>query len=372
MITSQLINVCLLAFCLSSMASAKEIITAPTVLEDGWPVAELSDVGFDPDALADLVALIDSNVSYPNIHAVLIEHKGRLVFEHYWPGEDGELGYVEHGPNTLHDIRSISKSVTSLLLGIALDKSAANVVHRPIDSYFPERGESFRKLNKITLHHILTMTAGLAWNETIAPYDDNNDYIQLLTSDDPLGYVLAKEVRETPGTRWNYNSGLTDLTAGIIESLTGKSLLDYAHSMFFDSLNITEFEWWRPPAWPTNSFPSAAAGLRLRARDLAKFGSLVLNNGKWQGRQIVPEAWVSTSTARHVNTVNEQNGYGYFWFHGELISGQTVITASGWGDQRIYVLPDDGLAITLFAGNYAKGDSGVGERIVGRIVRALR
>ena len=139
MITGQLINVCLLAFCLSSMASAKEIITAPTVLEDGWPVAELSDVGFDPDALADLVALIDSNVSYPNIHAVLIEHKGRLVFEHYWPGEDGELGYVEHGPNTLHDIRSISKSVTSLLLGIALDKSAANVVHRPIDSYFPEQ-----------------------------------------------------------------------------------------------------------------------------------------------------------------------------------------------------------------------------------------
>ena len=129
-------------------------------------------------------------------------------------------------------------------------------------------------------------------------------------------------------------------------------------------------------AWGPDGFPVASAGLRMRARDLAKIASVVLHDGSLQGRQIVPEAWIAASTTRHVQDTPwgppGAYGYGYFWFPGTLLSGHRVILASGWGDQRIYVLPDLGLAIAIFAGNHDRGSRGIGERITGRIVRALR
>ena len=214
------------------------------------------------------------------------------------------------------------------------------------------------------------MTAGLAWNETIVPYNAQNDFIRLISSSDPVGFVLDKEVRDNPGGAWTYNSGLTDLVAAIIEGISGQPLATYADDVLFGPLGITEYEWWRPPAWPVDSFPSASAGLRMRARDLAKIASITLNGGRWLGRQIVPDAWITRSTVRHVDSAWGQFGYGYFWYRGRLVSGNQAIRGSGYGDQEIFVLPDDGLAITIFAGNYEDPNWAVGERIAGRIVRA--
>lgn len=380
--TKRVIISCLLVFYLPLLVAAKEIDTTPAALADGWPVAKPADVGLDPEALSDLVQLIDSGVNVQNVHAVLIEHRGRLVFERYWAGEDwllgaGSLGLVQHGPTTRHDIRSITKSVTSLLLGIALGRSAEDALARPIASFFPDREGLDGGLDRVTLHHVLTMTAGLAWNEMILSYDnERNDFIRLVNTDDPVGFVFGKEVRDTPGSRWNYNSGLTDLTAGVIENLTGKPLIDYADEVLFGPLGITNFEWLRPTAWPSDSFPNASAGLRMRARDLAKIASVILHDGRWQGRQVVPEAWVAASTTRHVQDnpwgAPGVYGYGYFWFPGTLLSDHRVIRAVGYGDQRVYVLPEDGLAITIFAGNYEGGGGSVGERIAGRVIRAIR
>ena len=184
------------------------------------------------------------------------------------------------------------------------------------------------------------------------------------------------------GSRWNYNSGLTDVTAGVIESLTGKPLVDYADEILFGPLGITDYEWLRPRAWPPDSFPSAGAGLRMRARDLAKIASLILHGGKWQGRQIVPADWIGTSTTRHVHDMPWSSGgaygYGYYWYPGTLIdgrspiSGSKVIRAIGYGNQGVFVLPDAGLAITVFAGNYDDHSRAVDTRIMGLIARALR
>lgn len=377
MFTRRFILSVLLAFCMPLLAAAQEINTAPAGLDDGWAVAKPTEAGLDPDAIATLVELINAGVNYQNVHALLIEHEGRLVFERYWPGEDWELGYVEHGPKTLHDINSVTKSVTSLLLGVALGDSAEDALVRPITSFFPDREGFGSGLDAVTLHHVLTMTAGLAWNENFVSYDnDRNDFVRLKNTNDPVGFVLSKEVRDTPGSQWSYNNGLTDLTAGVIENLTGKPLADYADEVLFGPLGITGYEWWRPPAWPSDNFPSASAGLRMRARDLAKVASLILHDGKWQGRQVVSADWVRNSTTRHVqdNPWGPPGvyGYGYFWYPGTLLGGQQVIRASGWGDQRIYVLPEVGLTITIFAGNYEDGGGDVGERITGRIVRALR
>ncbi len=375
----------LLAFCLPLTAAAQDITTAPSALADGWAVAKPTEAGFDPQALAELVDKVDLGW-IPNVHALLIEHQGKLVFERYWPGEDdsvaGPLGYVDHGSATLHDIRSITKSVTSLLLGIALGGSWKDALARPITTFFPERENLRSRLNVVTLHHVLTMTAGLAWNETIVPYtDDRNDYGRLVTTEDPVGFVLAKELHDPPGSRWNYNSGLTDLTAGVIENLTGQPLTDYADEMLFGPLGITDYEWLRPRAWPKDVFPSAGAGLRMRARDLAKVASLLVHDGTWHGRRIVPEDWLSVSTTPHVQDFPWSSGgvygYGYFWYPGTVkdgrspIHGRTVIRASGFGNQGLFVVPDAGLAITVFAGNYEDNSRSVDTRLMGLIARAL-
>lgn len=355
-----------------STATPQDLPTAPAALNDGWPVADLTSAGLDPKAISDLVDMISAGVSVSNVHAVLIEHKRRLVFEQYWTGEDGELGIVAHGPRTLHDIRSISKSVTSLLLGIALRADADNALTRPIASFFQSRHDLTPALNEVTLHHVLTMTAGFSWNETIVPYTDRNDFVRLLSSDDPVGFVLSKDLSDNPGATWTYNSGLTDVIAGVIEQLTGQPLITYAEDVLFGPLGINDYEWWRPPSWPEDHFPSAAAGLRMRARDLAKIGSITLNEGKWLGRQIVPQTWIKTSTDRQIENSKGQFGYGYFWYQGRLISGHQVIRGSGYGGQEILILPDHELAITIFAGNYDDPDWAISERIAGRIIRTLR
>ena len=97
-----------------------------------------------------------------------------------------------------------------------------------------------------------------------------------------------------------------------------------------------------------------------------------MQNGRWQGRQVVPRAWIANSTARHVEQIWGQYGYGYFWYRGRLISGHPVIRGFGYGGQHILILPEDGLAITIFAGNYDGPGWAAGERIAGRVVRALR
>jgi CubicO group peptidase (beta-lactamase class C family) len=220
------------------------------------------------------------------------------------------------------------------------------------------------------------MTAGLEWNETVVPFNDHNDFFRLQTTDDPVGLVLTKEVRDTLGSRWNYNSGLTELTAGVIENLTGESLVDYAEEVLFGPLGIIDYEWRRPATWPSDSFPSASAGLRMRARDLAKIASLILHDGEWKGRQIVPTEWVAASTSRHVQDIPWgsplEYGYGYFWYPLRRLGGHRAIRASGYGDQAVFLLPDAGLAITIFAGNYDDPNWALGEWIVGAIVRALR
>jgi len=364
---------------LPSSAPAQHSISTPAELDDGWQIANLAEANLDIEAVRELISSIDAGISFPNIHAVLVEHRGRLVLEHYRPGLDWAfeepLGVVQHGPRTRHDIRSVTKSITSLLLGIALSGASEQTLRLPITDLLPHSEDYGDRLDQVTLHHVYAMTAGLSWNETIVPFNQRNDFIQLLTRPDPINFVVSKELRETPGDRWTYNSGLTELIAGVIENLTGDPLADFSRAVFFDPLGITDYEWSQPPAWGPGSFPSASAGLRMRGRDLAKIGSLILHDGTWQGREIVPPDWIRASVSRHVHDTPwgppGVYGYGYFWFPGTLLSGHDVIRASGWGGQSIHVLPELELAVTIFAGNYEDGGTEVGERIVGRLIRAL-
>ena len=335
----------------------------PLSLNDGWSTVNLDKTGFSEGKLSKLSQSIQLG-EYKNIHALLIEDDGKLVYEQYFEGEDetggGQLGHVVFAHDTLHDLRSISKSVTSILLGIAFKGELEQAIQRSLSTYFNELDdEDKNRLGEVSLKQALTMTSGLKWNETWVPYSSfNNDSNRMSRVVDPIKMVLSQPITKTPGKDWAYNGGLTELLAEIVQRKTGKDLKEFAEKALFEPLGISEYQWIGPPSWLNNRV-SAAAGLRLRARDLAKIGSLYLHNGRWNDVQVVPEEWVDLSTQRHVDDIglwsaNGVWGYGFQWWHGNFVSPKkySVIAGHGYGGQRVFIVPSEKLVITIFAGHY--------------------
>ena len=381
------VSVCLAAllagvFCATApIAAATGLDQAPAQLDDGWAVAAPSEAGFDPAALAALTAEIERNDEIRNVHAVVVEHAGRLVYEQYFSGLDERwgrrVGFRTFDRDSLHDLRSVTKSVTTALLGIALGDGYRGAIERPIVAYFPELEGAFGDgVRDITLNHVLTMTAGLEWRERGVPYTEN-DELRMNEARDPIRMVLGRPVVDPVGSRWTYNGGLTQLLAALILRSTGKPIDRFAEETLFAPLGIDRYEWLGSGAWRPEKYPSAASGLRMRARDLAKFGSLFLHQGVWKGQQVVPAAWVSLSTQRHVQSLPISRdgtiGYGFMWYvgRGPDNGDYDLIAAVGLGDQRIFIVPESEVVLTVFAGNYREASKRSGTKVLIRVMDAL-
>jgi len=217
------------------------------------------------------------------------------------------------------------------------------------------------------------------------PYSNSqNDEIQLYRTDDPIAYVLGKPLRDKPDARWYYNGGMTMLVGAAIEQISGKPFLDFAVEGLFKPLGIEDYTWHRSSAWwPSDMIPAVASGLRLLPRDLAKIGSLMINKGKWQGKQIVPEEWVKLSSQRYRNDMqpwdgNGTYGYGLHWWQGEFqIADETIAAATGvgYGGQRLFTVADKQLSVTILAGNYGAANTatrGQSEGIFRRVLDAYQ
>lgn len=355
----------------------------PDQRNDGWAVAAPEAAGFDPAALEALAEDIPRG-GYGNIHAVLVEHDGRLVFERYFEGTDENsgrmLGTVRFGPDNLHDLRSITKSVVALLLGIALDGEYDKALDAPITAYFPDLERRFSEgVDQVKLRHVLTMTAGLQWNEMHLPYTNpDNDANRLYGVHDPVAMVLSRPVQDPPGTRWNYSSGLSQVVAGLIERRTGRKLRTYAGEVLFAPLDIVTYEWHGYRKWGVGGPPLGGWGLRMRPRDLAKIASLVLHDGVWRGRQVVPAEWIAVNWQRAIETIpwfpDGTVGYGFTWYPGRLkdSSNIEVLRAMGLGQQRLYVVPARRVAVTVLAGMYNQRPRGEVERLFRKILAAQR
>lgn len=340
--------------------------TIPLQLQDGWPVASLDRASLDVRSMSGLTRWIKENYEYHNIHAVLIEHAGHLVYEVYLEGQDERwgrpLGERTFSVDSLHDLRSISKSVTSLLLGLALRGDYAKALATPVTEYFIGQGIAFGAgAEGVTLQHVLTMTAGFEWDERTVPYrDPRNDEHQLNIVENPVALVLGRRVTDPPGSEWTYSGGLTQLLAAIVEQKTNKRLDEFAAEALFGPLGITNFEWLGSSNWQPQGSSSAASGLRMRARDLAKIGSLMLHNGVWDNRQIISPEWLRLSSHRHVDEVGRGMrgiyGYGFQWWPGRSnsIPSYRIIAGFGNGGQQLLVVPERHLVVTVFAGNYGR------------------
>ena len=301
-------------------------------------------------------------LEYPSIHAVLIERNGQLVYEEYFAGEDvrrgsGPLGHVTFNADMRHDIRSVTKSITSALVGIALHDGLLDSLDQPLLELFPEYADLASPDKwKITLRHALTMTAGLEWDEVTTGYDEGNDEVRMNRSPDPIRFVLGRPMVAEPGTQFNYSGGLTQLLAAAVQRAAKRPLVEYANEVLFSPLGVTDVEW----VDDGHEVPSAASGLRLRPRDLAKFGSLYGAGGRWGGRQVIPAAWIEASTGWHSTPSHDtpgdwESGYGYQWWHDRWHSPHgviTIVSAQGNGGQRVVVLPSYGIVVTILGGAY--------------------
>jgi CubicO group peptidase (beta-lactamase class C family) len=333
---------------------------APASRNDGWSTAQPSSVGLDARRLAAMTAAIRADPEL-NVHAILIERDRKLVYEEYFDGVDERWEQppekVSMTMETKHDLRSVTKSVVSALVGIARGEGAISSLDQPLISWFPEYPElDTAEIRRVTLLDALTMTAGFEWDERIPYTDPRNGEIRMSRDPQPLRFVLSRPLVTEPGRVFNYNGGLPQAMASVIQRATKTPFLLYARERLFGPLGITDVDW----RGALGDLPSAASGLRLRPRDLAKFGSLYLHGGQWNGKQVVPADWIDLSTRRHVHlspppSFEGELGYGYFWWYS---CRQTPVglaearVAMGNGEQRVIVYPGLNMAVTILAGRY--------------------
>jgi CubicO group peptidase (beta-lactamase class C family) len=333
------------------------LAAVPVARADDWPTTTPAEAGFAADLGNRLDAALASD-DYQGVHAVVLVRGGKLVYERYLTGDDEILGRrkigVVFGPDSLHDVRSISKSVVALLYGAALADGHVPATEAPVVEAFPEYGDLAKDplRRAITVGHALSMTMGTEWSEELPYSDPRNSEREMYSAPDSLRYALDRPLVAKSGERWTYNGGTTALLGGMIARGTGQRLDAYARDTLFAPLGIEDFE------WVTDYYrvPYAAAGLRLRPRDLAKLGQLVLQAGRWDGAQVVPAEWIAASTTPRAEA-EEGCGYGYQWWLCETVSGVKVVEGAGYGGQELLILRDLDLVFASNAGKYGDQDA---------------
>lgn len=335
-----------------------EDFAATTSRDDGWNIA-----AGDDDKLVDTTALGKMAdrlaASGANIHAVLVVHRGKLVFERYLQGSDqvptsffgSRVENVVFDANTRHAMKSATKSVASLAVGIAIDRGLIRDLDAPILGFFPELADlRTPESDRLLLRHALSMTLGLEWIEsTPATGDLANDETRMYFSGDPCRYVLTRRAVAPAGQQFFYSTGALALVSAILHRATGRPLDEFARASLLEPLGISGEEWSR-----MGRDSDAGGGLRMRPRDMAKIGQLVLAGGRWDGRQIVSKGWIEASTASLVKATDDQE-YGYFWWSGHAAAHRRIVRwigALGRGGQSIRIVPELDLVVAVTAGYY--------------------
>lgn len=311
----------------------------PEMIGDGWETASLAEVGIDQQGIEDFINYLIDNSTYLKVHGFLLVKEGKLVVEEYFSGYSRLIK---------HEVRSASKSFRSALIGIAIANGFIASVNEKLFDFFPDYAHlNNTEKEQILLKHVLTMSSGFSWNEEDVPFPDNDLGI-LYGSDDRIQYVLSKPMAATPGSNYYYNTGATFLLTDIITRTTGLPADLFADIYLYKPMQM------QAHAGLSTEYP---LGDGMLPRDMAKFGQLFLFNGKWQGQQIIPVAWVKESTRSHMNPgwgpTRWKNQYGYLWWTGtESINGIEVLAYFAWGGggQLIGVFPQ--LAtVAIFTGD---------------------
>ena len=342
-------SICFMALSYSYPAHAqtKQIDYWPT---KGWKTSTPEAQGMDSNLLANMLENLIKEAY--GLDSITIIRNGVMVLDVY---------FHSLNQNTLHVIHSCTKSIMSILIGIAIDQGYIKDIHQPVIVFFPEK--RFANLDErkkaITLKHLLIMAPGLQCR-------DSYRYVwkgmrEMRYSDDWIQYMLDLPMAEAPGIRFEYCNGASFLLSAIIQKVTGMKTLEFARKHLFNPLGITSVEWGTNPQGITIGWGE----MSLRPQDMAKIGYLCLKLGQWENRQIISKAWIESSTRKHIDTNRlQRQGYGYQWW--VLPNGSYL--AVGYQGQFIIVLPQKNL-IVVFTSDFITGDISVPGKLLNAYIK---
>jgi CubicO group peptidase (beta-lactamase class C family) len=320
-----LLTIALVSLTVSACAGSQRVESTTIT-----PSVAVTTGSFDLIQAAGMEAEIDRN--YPNLYSILVQKSGSILYEKYYSGHDS---------GTYTHVFSVTKSITSALIGIALDKGLIKSLDQPIADFLPEYFPDPDKYNKkeITIRHALTMTSGLT------PTDQTLN--RWMASPDWFAYTIDQPKDYPAGEKFSYNTGLTHLLSGVITRASGMSTKDFADKYLFGPLGITNYRW----DTDAKGFYGGGHLLYLTPRDMAKFGQLYLQRGLWNAVQVVPENWVIESTRAQIQ-VDDLTSYGCLWWIYNTYDGVNnkalpTYAAHGMGNQHIIVIPERDLIVVL-------------------------
>ena len=311
-----------------------------------WQHDTLENHNINASAINSVHNTIDS---YP-INAEVIVKDGVIVDEYYKDGYD---------QNSVFTLQSTSKSVTSALIGIAIDKGYIPSVNEPISTYFPQildSGSEYK--SQITVWNLLTHTTGLNASDTA-------NWNEWLASDNWVDYVLERPATSRPGTVFSYFTGNTHLLSAILQQATGKTAYEFGKEYLFDPLDMDSVQCSTDP----QGISDGGNGFAMNVYDMAKLGELYLNNGNWNGEQIISEQWINDSTTLQFDRSSGSADYGYQWWvrtFGE--NAYPAYFAQGHYGQYIFVVPDLNLVVAITS--HYEGSTSVYWQIMNNIVNA--
>jgi CubicO group peptidase (beta-lactamase class C family) len=306
-----------------------------------WQVSSPEKEGMDSKKLAQLV---DWGTAH-RFDSLLVVRHGKIVLDAYY------APYIAGIP---HDLYSVTKSVTGTLAAIAWKEGLLDSTsHRVLDFFDHSKIANIDpRKEAITVQNLLDMTSGLAWTEevgnSIPPIETDK---QMSRSQDWVKFILDRPMSNAPGDSFNYDSGNPHLLSAILTKLTGMSAVDYAKAKLFGPLGIDDVSW----AYDLQGISTGGFGLRLKPRDMAKIGYLYLRNGRWEGKQLLPDAWIDKVSHATID-MHLSPGLRYsnlFW----ALPEKHIYMARGWHGQMIMIFPDlDIVAVTTGHNGYPSSE----------------
>ncbi len=308
---------------------------------DYWPDAEWrrstpEEQGMNLEPLIRMIKYLQNEQK--DIHSLLIIRNGYLINETY---------FYPYQKDFKHVINSCTKSVTSALIGIAIEEGYLKSVNEPVLPYFTDLKVEQIDAQKeaLTIEHLLTMATGLDWVEDGSYGSERDSWTQMWQSPNQIQYILNRPMQSEPGQSFYYCTGASHLLSGILQRVTGKNAFRYGQEKLFEPMGIRDIYW----QTDLNGVNVGGGGLYMTPADMAKFGYLYLKKGKWNGKQLIPEHWIEVSTQKQINTpygLAGRYGYAYQWW----INRFGGYSARGYGGQYIFVLPEYEMVIVFTSG----------------------
>lgn len=325
--------------------------SVPEDIGDGFDVGSLTEAGLDPNIIHTL--MVEAQASeFRELHSLLIYKDNKLVLEEYFFGNNDTIDFeggvvVDDSPEPImwsrddpHYVASVNKALTATVTGIALDAKGLTT-DALLKDYLPEYSSYFegnQNKSDISFHHALNMTLGFHWDEW-----GSNDLTLLWKSDDFADFLLSRN-NNGPESEWRYNSASPNLVLKALENMVDEPIIAWAEENFYNKLGISNFKWQNQP----DGYPEGAARMYLRPRDMMKVGVTYLNNGQWNGNEVIPSTFVEKVKAAE-NTGATDYSHG-FWLR--KLDGKSYISADGDGGNYINIFPEQNMVIVMTMGLY--------------------